>query len=193
VHARQIQGDGAERWILVFDVGDEAVAVLTDFARSHGLSAASFTGIGAFGSVELGYFDWEAKDYLPIRLDEQVEVLALTGDVALADGEPTVHAHVVVGRHDGSAAGGHLLSGQVRPTLELVLVESPAELRKSYDPESGLALIDLDASLAESGSGRGGEVDLPQTPEVSIAGEQARAVVEAEDAPRSSGEEGGAP
>ena len=173
MHARQIQGDGAERWILVFDVGDEAVAVLTDFARSHGLSAASFTGIGAFGSVELGYFDWEAKDY--------------------ADGEPTVHAHVVVGRHDGSAAGGHLLSGQVRPTLELVLVESPAELRKSYDPESGLALIDLDASLAESGSGRGGEVDLPQTPEVSIAGEQARAVVEAEDAPRSSGEEGGAP
>jgi predicted DNA-binding protein with PD1-like motif len=144
VRSRDLGADGTRRWIVVFDTGDEAMELLTELARELDLSAASFTGIGAFSDVELGYFDWEAKDYLPIRLDEQVEVLALTGDVALDEGKPAVHAHVVVGRRDGSAAGGHLLSGHVRPTLELVLTEAPAELKKSYDREAGLTLIDLD-------------------------------------------------
>ena len=72
---------------------------------------------------------------------EQVEVLSLIGDVALEDGEPKVHAHVVVGRSDGSTRGGHLIEARVRPTLEVILTESPAHLRKHHDPESGLALI----------------------------------------------------
>ena len=51
------------------------------------------------------------------------------------------NAHVVVGRRDGSAIGGHLVQAWVRPTRELVLTEAPAHLRKQIDPESGLALI----------------------------------------------------
>jgi uncharacterized protein len=49
----------------------------------------------------------------------------------------------VLGRRDGAAVAGHLLEGHVRPTLEVVLTESPVHLRKRHDPESGLALIDL--------------------------------------------------
>ena len=143
MRSKTLSTDGGRRFILVFEPGEEVMARLTEFARELDISAASFTGIGAFSDVELGYFDWEAKDYRPIALDEQVEVLALTGDVALDGARPSVHAHVVVGRRDGSAAGGHLLSGHVRPTLELVFTEAPVELRKRYDRETGLALIDL--------------------------------------------------
>ena len=39
--------------------------------------------------------------------------------------------------------GGHLLEAHVRPTLELVLQESGGQLKRRFDPESGLALIDL--------------------------------------------------
>ena len=67
----------------------------------------------------------------------------MVGDIALEGEEPQVHAHVVVGRRDGMAMGGHLLEAHVRPTLEVVLVESPEHLRKKTDPETGLALIDL--------------------------------------------------
>lgn len=130
-------------FVLVFDTGDDAFEGLTAFAREQGLDAAQLTGIGAFSDVELGYFDWQTKEYEKIRLDEQVEVLSLVGDVALDKGEPAVHAHVVVGRSDGTAHGGHLLGGHVRPTLEVVVTESPAHLRKRYDPETGLALIEL--------------------------------------------------
>jgi hypothetical protein len=69
-------------------------------------------------------------------------VLSLVGDVAVGDDGPKVHAHVVLGRADGSAHGGHLLEARVWPTLELVLIESPAHLRRRMDPASGLALID---------------------------------------------------
>ena len=37
--------------------------------------------------------------------------------------------------------GGHLLEAHVRPTLEVVLTESPKHLHKRKDSESGLALI----------------------------------------------------
>jgi predicted DNA-binding protein with PD1-like motif len=80
-----------------------------------------------------------------IAVGEQVEVLSLVGDIALDGDEPKVHAHAVLGRRDGSTVGGHLLEAHVRPTLEVVLVESPAYLRRLHDAASGIALIRLDA------------------------------------------------
>ena len=114
---------------------------MIEFAKANQLGAGHFTAIGAFRDVTLGYFDWESKQYKKIPVSEQVEVLSLIGDVALEDGEPKVHAHVVVGRSDGSTRGGHLMEAHVRPTLEVILTESPAHLRKQVDKESGLALI----------------------------------------------------
>ncbi len=59
----------------------------------------------------------------------------------MADGKSIVHAHVVIGRSDGTTAGGHLLEASVRPTCEVFLTESPGELAKAFDPDSGLVLI----------------------------------------------------
>src|SRR5262249_57037296 len=116
---------------------------LLEFAKSNRLAGSHFTAIGAFSDVTLGYFDWQTKQYQKIPLHEQVEVLALVGDIALEQGEPKVHAHVVVGKSDGTAHGGHLLEAHVRPTLEVVLVESPQHLQRQSDSESGLAFIRL--------------------------------------------------
>lgn len=130
-------------WVLVFATGDEVISALEAFAREQQLSGTRFTAIGAFSDAVLGYFRWEAKRYDRIPVREQVEVLSLAGDIARADDGPKVHAHVVIGRSDGSALGGHLLEGYVRPTLELVLTDSRRELVRRHDPATGLALIDL--------------------------------------------------
>ena len=136
--------DGPQKtWAVVFDTGDEVVSGLTEFAREKGLSASQITAVGAFRAATLGYFDLERKDYERISVQEQVEVLALVGDVALAQNEPKLHLHVVVGRRDGTAMGGHLLEAHVRPTLEVILTESPAHLCRRHDPETGLALISM--------------------------------------------------
>lgn len=137
-----LESTGARTWALIFEKGDEPVSGLTEFAKTQKLGGAHFTAIGAFSEVTLGYFDRAARDYKKIPLREQVEVLSLIGDVALDKNEPKVHAHVVVGRADGEARGGHLLDARVWPTLEVVLTESPRHLRKRHDPETGLALID---------------------------------------------------
>lgn len=143
MNARVIDQHGGEKThVLVFETGDEVSAGLLAYAQEHGLSAARFSAIGAFSEATLGYFDWRTKDYRRIPVAEQVEVLSLLGDVALDEkGQPKVHAHVVVGLPDATTRGGHLLAARVRPTLEVVLIESPAQLRRRHDAESGLALI----------------------------------------------------
>ena len=129
-------------YVLVLDKGDEAVGSIEGFARENCIAAAQLTGIGAFSDVVLGFFDWEMKDYRRIPLNEQVEVVSLLGDIALGpNGKPALHPHVVVSRADGIAMGGHLLEAHVRPTLEVVLTESPRHLHKRKDSDSGLALI----------------------------------------------------
>jgi predicted DNA-binding protein with PD1-like motif len=147
VQAKQIESrDGRRTFAVVFDTGDEVAGELLAFAREHAINGAYFTAIGAFRDVTLGYWRWETKEYERIPLREQVEVLSLAGNVALApDGAPKVHAHVVVGKADGTAHGGHLLEGHVRPTLEVMLVESPRHLQRTHDPETGLALLDPSA------------------------------------------------
>jgi uncharacterized protein len=142
--SKLIHETGGERtFVLVFETGDEAFSGLVGFAKEKKVAAARFTAIGAFRDVTLGYFDWQTKKYEKIPVSDQVEMLSLIGDVAVSDGKPAVHAHVVVGCSDGSTRGGHLLQAHVRPTLEVIIVESPAHLQKRHDPESGLALIAL--------------------------------------------------
>jgi len=126
--------------------GDEAIGALQQFVGEQKIDAASLTAIGAFERAVIGYFDWATKDYKRIPVDEQVEVLSLIGDVAEAEGKPALHIHAVLGRSDGSVVGGHLLEGQVRPTLEVILTRPPAHLTKRKDSETGLALIALDMS-----------------------------------------------
>jgi predicted DNA-binding protein with PD1-like motif len=140
----KLVNDGPQRtFVVVLQSGDEAVACLKRFADEQRLSAAQLTAIGAFSDAVLGYFDWQKKEYRRNPVTEQVEVVSLIGDVALGPkGAPALHMHAVLGRSDGAALGGHLLEAHVRPTLEVVVTESPAHLRKRHDPESGLALID---------------------------------------------------
>jgi predicted DNA-binding protein with PD1-like motif len=129
-------------YAVIFETGDELAEGLKKFAKEQKLAGSSFKAIGALQSVRLGWFNWETKKYeTAVHLDEQVELLSLIGDIALKDGEPQVHAHMVVGKRAGTAHGGHLLQATVRPTCEVILTESPEHLQKQFDEASGIALI----------------------------------------------------
>lgn len=133
-------------YVVVLDEGEEAVEALTSFARDQRLAAAQLTAVGAFSGAVLGWFDRQTQECRRNRIDEQCEVLSVLGDVALDDGQSALHIHCVVGLSDGTTRGGHLLEGYVSPTLETVVRESPAQLRKTMRPEIGLALIDIGQS-----------------------------------------------
>ena len=136
--------DNPKTMVVILDTGDEILSSLKSVARTEHLAGSSFKAIGALSNVELGWFNWETREYqTAVKLEEQIELLSLIGDIALKDGKPQVHAHLVIGRRDGTAHGGHLLSATVRPTCEIVITESPKHLQKEIDPESGIALIRL--------------------------------------------------
>jgi uncharacterized protein len=146
MRSKLLNVDPPVTYAVVLDTGDEAMAELGKFIRDHEVEAASLTAIGAFRRALLGYFDWQTKEYKKIAVEEQVEVLSLLGDVAVAEDGPTLHVHAVLGKADGSVVGGHLLEGHVRPTLEVILIQPPSYLRKRRDAATGLALIAVDPS-----------------------------------------------
>jgi uncharacterized protein len=135
--------DGLKTFAIVFDKNDEVRKQLLEFANTNRFADAHLTAIGAFSEVKLGFFDRQQKTYKTIPVNEQVEVLSFSGNIVQKDGKPTLHAHVVVGKSDGTAHGGHFLEGRVWPTLEMIVSEMPVHLRRSHDEESGLALINL--------------------------------------------------
>src|ERR671939_136977 len=108
VKARLIHDGGEKTFAIIFDKGDEVASGLLAFAKENNLSASHFTAIGAFERVTLGFFERERNDYKRITIEEQVEVLSLVGAIASDGDETKVHAHVVVGKRDGTAHGGHL-------------------------------------------------------------------------------------
>ena len=129
-------------YAVIFQKGDEVLSGLTDFAIQNHVGDAHLTAIGAVSSATVGWLDLSKKLYRGIPVREQVEVLSMVGDIATFNGKPVVHAHLVLGRSDGSTVGGHLWEAYVNPTLEVFITVNPAPLQKTQDDASGMKLID---------------------------------------------------
>jgi predicted DNA-binding protein with PD1-like motif len=136
------ENQGRKEYAVVFSKGDEAFSGLSEFAEKFHVTSAHFTAIGALRGATLGWFSPERKMYKKIPVEGQLEVASMIGDIALINGKPVVHTHMVVGLPDGTARAGHVLEAHVWPTLEVMVTVEANAMRKSLDPETGLALID---------------------------------------------------
>jgi uncharacterized protein len=138
---------GTRTFVVALESGDRLFESITRFAAEEGLAASEFTAIGAFAWARLACFDPESRGYVDIPVDEQVELASLNGRITRpegGEGDPHLHVHCVLSRRDGSAVAGHLMEAEVRPTAEVFVTDSSAELHRRIDPESGLPLIDPD-------------------------------------------------
>src|SRR4051794_28309351 len=113
--------DGVRHFLIMFDNGDEVTAGLVQFAAEQEVYHATFQALGAFERSTIAFFNLSTKEYEKTDIDEQVEVMSLIGNIALFEGKPKLHAHVVIGKRDLTAHGGHLIEAYVRPTLEVSL------------------------------------------------------------------------
>jgi len=129
------------RFLLVFDKGDDFLPALRAFAESHAIRGGVFVALGAFRSATVAFWNPATKEYERIEVGEQVEVLSLVGDIGADGAETKIHAHVTLGRRDGSAIGGHVLAATVFPTLEMHVVDYGATVMRGTDEETGLPLI----------------------------------------------------
>lgn len=132
---------GEHSFLLVFDIGDEIVQTLQAYGDKFAPQSAHFYGIGGLERATLAYWNWDTKQYEDIAVGEQVEILSIGGNVTHAPSGIKVHAHVVLGRRDGSTIGGHLKAGFVRPTAEVVWTIIPPTIKRERDAVTGLDLI----------------------------------------------------
>src|SRR5271156_4518894 len=135
-------GEPTKQYAVIFYQGDEAFSGLLEFAEKYHVTSAHFTAIGAVNGATLGWFDSQRKMYKKIPINGQHEVIGMSGDIALYQGKPVVHTHLMVGNSDGTTQGGHLLEAYVSPTLEVMVTEDPVTMQKRFDPATDLTLID---------------------------------------------------
>ena len=131
-----------KQYAVIFYQGDEAFSGLLEFAERYHVTSAHFTAIGAVSGATLGWFDSQRKTYKKIAINGQHEVIGMSGDIALYQGNPVVHMHMVVGSSDGTTRAGHVLAAYVSPTLEVMVTVDPITMQKRFDPATDLTLID---------------------------------------------------
>jgi len=135
-------GESTKQYAVIFYQGDEAFSGLLEFAQKYHVTSAHFTAIGALNGATLGWFDPQRKMYKKIPVTGQHEVIGMSGDIALYQGKPVVHTHMLVGASDGTTVGGHVLAAYVSPTLEVMVTVDPVTMQKRFDPDTDLTLID---------------------------------------------------
>ena len=136
------RGEQIREYAVIFGKGDEVLSGLLEFAEKYHITSAHFTAIGALDRATVAWFDLRRKQYKKIAIPDQVEVISMVGDIALYQGKPVVHTHMVVGAADGTTHGGHVLDAHVSPTLEVMVTVDPFTMQKRFDPETDLTLID---------------------------------------------------
>jgi predicted DNA-binding protein with PD1-like motif len=136
------RGEQRQQYAVILYGGDEALSGLQEFAEKYHVTSAHFTAIGAVNGAMLGWFDPKRKMYKKIPIQGQVEVIGMSGDIALYQGKPVVHTHMVVGYPDGTTRGGHVLAAYASPTLEVMLTVDSIAMHKRFDPATDLKLID---------------------------------------------------
>jgi uncharacterized protein len=122
----------------------DLVQSITELARSKGIEAGNFAAIGALKRARLGYYDQKHHEYREIKIDSPHEMASCVGNISLKDGEPFVHAHVVLADEKGNTRAGHLLEGIVfAAEVHLRQLEGP-KLERKYDEVTGLSLWNLE-------------------------------------------------
>jgi len=136
--------DASKELIVRLKHDADVVQSITELAKNKGIEAGIITAIGALKRAKLGYYDQRSQEYREIRIDSPHEMASCIGNVSLKDGEPFIHAHVVLADETGNTKAGHLLEGIVfAAEVHLRQLEGP-KLERKYDEVTGLSLWNME-------------------------------------------------
>ena len=124
--------------------GADLLGEITGVCEQNSISLGRVQAIGAVQKAVVGFYNQEKREYAFQTLDTPLEILNLSGNVSLKDGQPFVHAHITLADERGRAFGGHLAEGTIVFACEFeVRVFTGREYKRTFDRETDLALWDL--------------------------------------------------
>lgn len=131
-----------DMYIIKLEKGEDLITALSSFCVREGIDNAHFSGIGAAENISCGYYALEEKKYYFTQYPELVEVVSLSGNVALKEGRPFIHVHGLFTDRNNQAFGGHIEHMSVGIVLEVILHVLPTSIERRLDDGTGLALFE---------------------------------------------------
>ncbi len=127
--------------LLVLATGEELHESLQVYATDTGMRSAAVQAIGSASSVELGFYIPDMREYHWQTFVESLEIINLTGNLSIVDGQPFWHIHGTFGKSDYQTIAGHVRRLVVGMTCELVITPIDVNVTRRYDDETGLKLL----------------------------------------------------
>ena len=128
-------------FLFVLKKGEEIHEGIIHAVVEANLKSAAFSGIGALLNPVLGFYSEHSKTYIEKKFEGLYELLSIIGNITKADDKFVAHSHVVLGKEDCSTFGGHLISGEIGVTGEILITPLSTALVRKLDLEIGLKLI----------------------------------------------------
>lgn len=124
-------------------VGDAILPSIEQVAAELGLGSAWIQGIGVATGLQLGFYRHTTKDYAKRCFAGDWEILSLSGNLTLKEGQPFAHLHGSFSAEDFSVVGGHLFGGEISAAGEFWLHASKEPIHRAFAPELNLSVWDL--------------------------------------------------
>ena len=131
------------RYWIVLERDEEIIETLKKFALEKNIKGASIAGIGTLKDPQLGFFDLEKKEYAKKVIEGDFELLALNGNISLFEGDTVVHIHTLISDSEFKSYGGHLFSGKITGTGEVIIETLDESIQRKHNKDENLNLIDL--------------------------------------------------
>ena len=125
-------------YTICIEKGEKLLEILRDFAAKEGIKNGFFVGIGGASKAEIGFFDAKLKKYNIKKYEEPLEIVNITGNIAVMDEKQILHAHITLGREDYGVIAGHLIEAVVFPVCEISLIKFDGEAERYLDEKTGL-------------------------------------------------------
>ncbi len=130
-----------QHYVLRLTLGEDFMTSVVAFAKEHTITAASFTAIGATQKLTLGYYELQKKTYIDRSFSEDLEIVSITGNIALKDGAPVIHAHGAFSNQEMQTFGGHIKQLIVGASCEIALTGYNGTIERAMNEEVGLPLM----------------------------------------------------
>ena len=130
-------------YLLRFDKDELLMETLLKFAKDRGIHPSWVNGLGGALWAEIGFYDLSKKQYVFQKIDKNLEIANLTGNITWTNNVPAAHLHIVVSDERLQAYGGHLKELAVAATCEVRLKTFDEAISRKHNETSGLDLIDL--------------------------------------------------
>jgi len=123
--------------------GEKIMTCLRSFAKEHDIGGATVIGIGAIQNTKLAYYDLEKRKYIEEEFPDEAELVNLTGNLSLLNGEHFAHIHCTISDREFRAFAGHLVEAETAVVVELYVSHKGIGIERHYNEQVGLNVLSV--------------------------------------------------